>query len=250
MGLTIENRRIIARYSLATLLATVGIYILESYFTSSFDSVAAVGLFSCIIAVTGEDTSLGPVIYKSICRSVGALIGGMCGYGLLLVPMTILPSNRKVALILVPTLFVASIQWVTKGGSIRLTKFVKEKKIGHLIIQLQVAFGAVFVGSWNFPDDALMTSACRTLGILYGSASLFIAAVIAFPQTSMHACCETLTECLDTQGRLAEIICRDRIEGRIMDPYDHYKKNFIEDEHASLLAKIETMLTRGKYILI
>jgi hypothetical protein len=251
MGKKEEQRRIITRYTLATLLATGGIFVLESFFSNGgFDSVAAVGLFSCIIAVTGEDTSLAPIIYKSICRSTGALIGGACGFLLLFIPMKLFPSNKKLALIIVPTIFVAFVQWLTQGGSVGLTKFVKEKKINHLVIQLQVAFGAVFVGSWNYPTgDALMTSVCRTAGILYGCVALLIAAVVAYPQTSLHASCASLAESLRAAGQLLETISRDRVEGRAMDPYNHARLpvvRTVEDEHATLLQKIETNLTRGE----
>ena len=245
MGEREENRRIVARYALATLLATIGIFVLESYFKNSFDSVAAVGLFSCIIAVAGEDTSLGPVIYKSACRAVGACLGGICGYALLYIPLRVMSSNRKLALIIVPTTFVALVQWLTKGGSDWLTALVKKKKIGHLVIQLQVAFGAVFVGSWSAPEDALMVSAGRTLGILYGCVTLLFAAMVAFPQTSLHASCEQLSACLRASGGLLEALCRDRIEGRSMDPYDHSKRSFVTDEHVTLLQKLDTKLTRG-----
>ena len=250
MGEKEENRRIVVRYALATLLATVGIYLLESYFRNSFDSVAAVGLFSCIIAVTGEDTSLGPVIYKSACRGAGACLGGICGYALLFIPLRVMSANRKLALIIVPTVFVAMVQWLTKGGSERLTVFVKNKKLGHLIIQLQVAFGAVFVGSWSAPEDALMLSAGRTVGILYGCVTLLFAAVVAFPQTSLHASCEQLSASLRASGGLLEALCRDRIEGRSMDPYDHSKREFVTDEHVALLGKLDTMLARGVHSVI
>ena len=73
------GKEIVLRYTLAVLLGCVCVSVMASSFHTSFDKVASTSLFSCIISVTNEDESLGPVIKKGMNRFGGACVGGFCG---------------------------------------------------------------------------------------------------------------------------------------------------------------------------
>lgn len=55
------SKQIILRYLISTFIGVLFIFIMKINWKLSFDSVASTSLFSCIIAVAGEDNSLGPV---------------------------------------------------------------------------------------------------------------------------------------------------------------------------------------------
>ena len=238
--------RTILRYCVATVLASITLFI-SSRFVD--DNVAAVGLFSTIIVVIGEDISLGPVIYKSLFRSSGVLIGGVSGLLLLYFPSKLFPSDP--CLIIIPIAFVGLVQILTKGGSSTITAFIKKKKASHLVIQLQIAFGVVYIGSWNNPQNGLKAGINRTVAILLGCTILLLTSFIIYPVTSLYASAEELCICLRTSSKLLHITCKDRCDGITLPPYNHKARIFgwditdIEpDPHMTLLDKLDAKLAR------
>lgn len=243
----------ILRHSIAIFFGTIAIYLMHTYFETNFDAVASVGLFSCICAVVGEDTSLGPVIYKSFYRSVGVCFGGICGYILLFIPILLFPDTKNICLIFVPTMFITLVQWISKGGNSYITKALKKHKAGHIIIQLQVAFGVVYVGSWDVPKNALGVAIFRTSAILVGCISLLLASLIAYPQTSLNAISFELATCLRTLGKLITTVTHDRACGVALAPYDHRGKVFdtaLLDDHIVMLDSVDSKLSRGTCALL
>lgn len=250
-SMTLDQKRMTLRYFLSVFLGTLGILILQQYFQSNFDSVAAVALYSCIIAVTGEDQSLGPVLSKSLFRFIGVFIGGIFGYLFLYIPTTLLPNTKVICLLLIPSLFCGTIQWISKGGIPKLSKLISNKKATHLLIQLQVAFGIVYVGSWDALDRGLLVAACRTCAIMYGCIALLLASLISYPQTSMNVSNMETAACLRNVGKLFVAICHDRIQCMEMNPYDHRGKVFATlkspDDHMKLIDTIDSKVTRGNF---
>lgn len=247
--MSLDQKRMTLRYILSVFFGTFGILILKEYFKSSFDSVAAVALYSCIIAISGEDQSLGPVISKSLFRLIGVFIGGIFGYLFLYIPTTILPNAKIPCLLLIPSIFCGLIQWISKGGIPKLSKLISNKKASHLLIQLQVAFGIVYVGSWDALERGLLVAACRTCAIMYGCIVLLFASLISYPQTSMNVSNMEIATCLRSVGKLFVAICHDRIQCTEMNPYDHRGKVFATlqspDDHMKLLDIIDSKITRG-----
>eukprot|EP00602_Paraphysomonas_sp_CaronLab_P000609 CAMPEP_0185022384 /NCGR_PEP_ID=MMETSP1103-20130426/5105_1 /TAXON_ID=36769 /ORGANISM="Paraphysomonas bandaiensis, Strain Caron Lab Isolate" /LENGTH=550 /DNA_ID=CAMNT_0027554431 /DNA_START=131 /DNA_END=1783 /DNA_ORIENTATION=+ len=218
------------------------------HLSDKFDSVATVALFSCIIAVTGEDISLGPVIYKSIYRSLGVCLGGLCGFVLLCIPVYLLPNYKGECLLVIPTVFVAAVQWFTKGGSAYLTSLIKRRKAGHLVLQVQMAFGVIYLGSWEQPSNGLIKALWRTIAILIAAISLLLATLLALPQTSMHASAQDLSACLHSVGAWMDAVCRQRAIGETLPRYDHRGKVFgamsTIDPHMEMLDSIDAKITR------
>jgi hypothetical protein len=252
-SLSEDQKRMTLRYVLGVFLGTLGILFLQSYFQSNYDSVASVALFSCIIAVTGEDQSLGPVISKSLFRILGVFIGGICGYIFLYLPTNLFSKSKIECLLLIPAIFCGFIQWITKGGMPSLTKLIKTKKATHLLIQIQVAFGIIYVGSWDALDRGFLIAACRTCAILYGCVALLIASLISYPQTSMHVCNIEIATCLRSVGKLFVAICNDRVECVGLGPYDHrgkiFAKMYSPDDHMKIIEAIDVKLARGLFLL-
>jgi hypothetical protein len=246
-----ETKRMTARYFLSVGFGSCGVLFLKKFWQSSFDSVAAVALFSCIIAVAGEDQSLGPVVAKAIQRVCGACLGGFLGYIMLNIPMNLPSEYRDACLVLIPSFFCGFVQWSTKGGIDKLSKFIKANKLTHLLIQLQVGFGVVYVGSWSALTNGLMVAICRTLAIVFGIFSLLLGSIIAFPQTSLQASSADLAISLKTLGKLIVALCHDRVTGIELPPFDHRGRIFATlktpDEHMKLLDTIETKFARGNY---
>lgn len=253
-SLSEDQKRMTLRYLLSVFLGTLGILFLQSYFQSNYDSVASVALFGCIIAVTGEDQSLGPVISKSLFRILGVSIGGIFGYLFLYLPTHLFQSSKVECLLIIPAIFCAWIQWLTKGGMPSLTKLIKAKKATHLLIQIQVAFGIVYVGSWDALDRGLLVALCRTCAILYGCLALLVASLISYPKTSMNVCCVEIATCFRSVGQLFLAICNDRVEGVGLGPYDHRGKVLATltspDDHMKIIEAIDAKLTRGIFLLL
>ena len=247
--MSLDQKRMTLRYFLSIFFGTLGILFLKLYFQSYFDSVAAVALFSCIIAVVGEDQSLGPVLSKSLFRLIGVFIGGLLGYLFLYLPIVLFPNSKVECLLLIPAFFCGGIQWITKGGIPSLTKLIGKKKATHLLIQLQVAFGIVYVGSWDALNRGLLVAACRTFAIMYGCIALLLASLISYPQTSLNVSNIEIAICLRSVGKLFVAICHDRINCTEMNPYDHRGKVFSTlkspDEHMKLIDTIDSKVTRG-----
>jgi hypothetical protein len=253
-SLSEDQKRMTLRYILSVFLGTLGILFLQSYFQSNYDSVASVALFGCIIAVTGEDQSLGPVISKSLFRILGVFIGGVLGYLFLYLPTNLFSNSKVECLLLIPAMFCGFIQWITKGGMPSLAKLIKTKKATHLLIQIQVAFGIVYVGSWDALDRGLLVAICRTCAILYGCVALLIASLVSYPKTSMNVCSVELASCLRSVGQLFVAICKDRVECIGLGPYDHRGKIFATlispDDHMKIIETIDVKLTRGSILSI
>ena len=253
MVLTKDTLRMPIRFSLAILLGMIGVLFLNSIAIIKNDNVAAVGLFSCIIAVAGEDISMGPIIHKALQRSIGVCIGGLCGYILLFIPAVLLPNAPEACLLVIPSTFSFIIQWLTKGGWEYGTAFLKKRKAGHMIIQLQIAFGVVYVGSWKSSTVQADTAVIRTLAILVGCFVLFLASLISFPQTSLQVSCAELAASLKSSGKLVVTVCSDKTHGISLQPYDHLgkvKEEIKPDDHVKLLDSIDTKLLRGTYTVL
>ena len=254
MSIAKENYRMPFRHGVAVLIGTLFIVLMQKYMSSYFDSVAATALFSCIISITGEDISLGPVILKGLYRSLGVVMGGTCGFILLYVPSILLPLRREICLFLIPVSFIALVQWLTTGGSSVLTELIAKRKAKHCIIQLQIGFGLVYVGSWNSPQHGFDVAIGRTSGILVGSIAVLLGACIAFPSTSMHVSSDKLASTLKTAGGLLTALCKDRVSGVQMAPYDYRGRVFATlkapDDHMVLLDKMDKDISRGTLIKI
>ena len=219
---------------------------------TTFDGVASTAMFSAIVAVIGEDVSLGPVIYKAVFRSVGACIGGMCGFVMLYFPSSVFPNHKTACLLIIPAVFVSGVQYLVKGGNEYLTLLIKNNKANHLIIQLQAAFGVVYMGSWHTPDNAIVVASLRTFAIFCGCMILLFVSFLVLPDTSLHTSATEIDACLVAVGDLLIVACDDRKNGVHLPPYNHKGKVFgldvtagPVDPHMKLLDLIDTKITRG-----
>lgn len=244
-----DSYRLPLRYGIAVLCGTLFIFVMQRYLDTVFDPVAATALFSCIIAVTGEDVSLGPVILKTVYRSIGVVIGGISGYLLLYIPMVLFPEDKEVCLFLVPLFFIVSVQWITTGGWRALTAHIEKNKGNHCVIQLQVGFGLVYVGSWDSPDGGFNVAFGRMGGILAGGVAVLVGAYFAFPDTSIHVSSSKLSASMKTAGKLLVALCKDRVSGVNMAPYDYRGKVFASlktpDDHMTLIDTMDKNIARG-----
>jgi hypothetical protein len=252
--LEMDIYRMPLRYGIAVLSGTLFIFVLQKYLETIFDPVAATALFSCIIAVTGEDISLGPVILKTIYRSIGVVIGGISGYLLLFFPRLLFPNDKEVCLFLVPLLFIVIVQWLTTGGWLNLTTRLEKNKANHCVIQLQVGFGLVYIGSWDSPDGGFDVAVGRMGGILAGGIAVLLGAYLAFPDTSIHVSSSKLSASLKTAGKLLVALCKDRVSGVEMAPYDYRGKVFASlktpDDHMELIDTMDKNIARGEQFVI
>lgn len=256
---TLQKYRMFFRYIIAVFLGCVSIYLMELYKSNNFDVVAAVVLFNCIIVVSGEDASIGPVVYKSFYRSCGVCFGGFCGYMLLYIPRFVLPNHKELCLFLIPSLYVGSIQYLTNDGSglTWITQFIKRNKAKHFILQLQVSFGVIYVGSWNTAaneaDFNEFYLACyRTSAVLIGVLSLLLASIIAFPITSFHVVSNDVSTNLTSTGELFESLVHGRISGIKLTRFNHKSKAHQvmtqQDKHMNWLEKMESSRIHGQLI--
>jgi hypothetical protein len=248
MPLDIDCKRMIGRYALSVLLGNTAVVVLKNCFGRSFDSVAAIGLYSCIIAVAGEDVSLGPVVHKAINRSIGVLLGGFLGYVLLFFPIVLFPNHKGSCLLILPTLFVAFTQWSTKGGWEKVSSIVKSSKASHMIIQMQVAFGVVYIGAWDAIEAEIDVAILRTIAIVLGCIILIFSTFSVYPQTSMRTATTEVIGSLKASSELASVICSDCRSGIVLPPFDHISKIFLEkssDKHIKLLDTIDMKISRG-----
>lgn len=244
-----DQRRMTCRYILSVFFGTFTIFLFQYLSSNYYDPIAAVAMYSSIIAVTGEDQSIGPVISKSLFRILGVLIGGIFGYLFLYLPTNLFPQQKVECLLILPAMFCGLIQWMTKGGVPSLTSLIKMKKATHLLIQIQVAFGIIYIGSWDALEHGFEVAICRTCAIMFGCIILLLASLISYPQTSMNVCNLEIALCLRSVGKLFVAICNDRVECVEMGPYDHRGKIFATlispDDHMKMIDVIDTKLTRG-----
>jgi hypothetical protein len=248
LGPTLDCQRMTSRHFIAVSMAALGILVMHRVYPQGFDGVGSVGMFSTIMAVAAEDVSIGPIIHKSMMRTGGVCLGGLAGYIMLYFPVVLLPHAKSECLAIILPFFVFTVQYLTKGGWPRLTTFLKTNKGGHSIIQFQIAFGTIFIGAWYTDEMNIMVAIVRTLAIVYGCFCLLIAALVSFPQTSLHASCSELSHCIKTCGKLFVTVCSDRTKGVNLEPYDHVAKGFKAqkaDDHIKLMDSIETKLARG-----
>lgn len=167
-----SKSKIILRYAIAVFLGSCTIYVLKTYWKAFvLDKVACVALFSCIISVTGEDESMGPVIYKLMFRSLGVLVGGLSGYLLLYFPTLLLPNYKGICLLVIPAVYITTIQYLAKWNPF-FSGVIKRYKAGHLLLQLQMAFGVIYVGSWDDRTHGFQVAITRICAVWVGSVSL------------------------------------------------------------------------------
>jgi hypothetical protein len=221
-----DGMRMILRYGLAGLLASLSVFLMHEYWDSHFDNVASVVLFSSIIAITGEDVSLGPVLFKSIFRTVGVCIGGCSGFILLLFPTAVFPNSKTACLLVIPCVFVSTVQYICNGGSTYITALLKKNKAKYLTVQMQIGFGTVYFGSWDAPTDGLSIAIVRTGAIFLGVILLLISSLVVYPDTSLHASASELCVCLETCGQLLISSCKNRVGGVALPPYNHKARVF------------------------
>jgi hypothetical protein len=249
MPLSIDCKRLILRHTLAVLLGTSAIVAMNAHISTSFDKIAAVSLFTAIVAVAGEDVSLGPVIHKAANRISGVCVGGFLGFVCLFFPALVFPDHKQVCLVVVPTLYVGLVQWATKGGWQRVSNTVKSRKGGHFVIQLQAAFGVVYIGSWDATEVEFIVAASRTVAITVGCVSLFLASLLAYPKTSLQVSGAELASVVKDYGVLGKTIFNGVAEGVQLQPMDHVSKHFdpaakSTDPHVALLLKMDNALAR------
>lgn len=245
-----SKNKIILRYSIAVFLGSCTIYLLKTHWKAFvLDKVACVALFSCIISVTGEDESMGPVLYKLMFRSLGVLVGGLSGYLLLYFPTYLLPHHKGVCLLVIPVLYITMCQYLAKRNAF-FSGVIKRYKAGHLLLQLQMAFGVIYVGSWDDRTHGFQVAITRICAVWVGSVSLLIASLLVFPQTSLHLSVVELCECMQLTGKLVRLLCQLKTDGQVSVPYDYSMLTSPTtalpfDEQSQLLEKIETKLNRG-----
>lgn len=248
-----SKTKIILRYSIAVFLGSCTIYFLKTYWKAFvLDKVACVALFSCIISVTGEDESLGPVLYKLLFRSCGVLVGGLSGYLLLYFPTYLLPHHKGVCLLVIPVAYITIVQYFAKWNKF-FSGIIKRYKANHLLLQLQMAFGVIYVGSWDDRSHGFQVAVTRICAIWVGSVSLLVASLLVFPQTSLHLSVVELCECMHLTGKLVRLLCQNKIDGQVALSYDYSIHTATVaatafDEQSQLLDKIEIKLNRGKKI--
>ena len=118
-----------------------------------------------------------------------------------------------------------------------------------MIIQLQIAFGVVYIGSWQDSSASPSVAIIRTLAILYGCLAIFLSSMIAIPLTSLNVSAMELSECLRSVGKLAVSVCNDKTHGVMLLPYDHRAKAQAtaptSDEHTKFMDAIDGKLNRG-----
>lgn len=263
MSITIDSWRMILRHFFSGLLVSTLIYIIQTSINTNFDNVAAVGLFSAVVVIIGEDVTLGPVIFKSIFRLFGVFLGGTIAYLLLLFTQNVLLSKslKDISFFIFPCVYITIIQYLTKGGNEYITLLIKKNKGTHFLLQLQVGFGTVYFGYFNHIRNndsnslnSLYIALIRTFAIFTGCALLLIVSMLVLPQTSLYASAIELDICFKTSSELLITSCENRRNGTKLSPYNHkalvfgWNVNDIPiDSHTKCLKILDDKTSRSKF---